>query len=109
MAELREVQAPMWTEMRRKSDTESGRTLLKFVGLYFDEDDSVVEPDGSLVAYTLEDATAAMIELGWVTPANWRTDFNPIPHEEDGGFGRKAADRIRSVLDSDGKYESRWS
>jgi hypothetical protein len=54
------IQAPKMTEMRRKSDTENARTIAASLAWGFDEDDLVVDEQGKIVAYTIEDAAAAI-------------------------------------------------
>lgn len=76
---------------------------------WFDEDDRVVDTKEDFIGYTLEDVAAAMVELGWITPSNWRTDFNPIPLEEDGSIGSSVAEEVRGKLNREGKYAARWA
>lgn len=101
--ELEDVQAPRFTEARRKSDTENARTIAAHRGWKFDEDDQLTDSSGDVIAYTIEDAAAGMVSLGWITPRNWRTDWNSIPQDE-----QLAAAALRATFNSDRKFPGRW-
>lgn len=96
------IQAPTWTENRRKSETENARTLAKAQAWSFDENDRVLDEDGLLIGYTIEDVTAAMLDEGWLLPRIWRTDWSAIP-----GDGT-AASSLRARLTKEGKHPARW-
>ena len=39
----------------------------------------MLDEDGLLIGYTIEDVTAAMLDEGWLLPRIWRTDWSAIP------------------------------
>lgn len=95
----RPVQSARFTEVRQKSDTENARTVANHYGWRFNADDELTEDHGPRIAYTIEDAAAAMVELGWISRyrVNW-------PGHND---GRDAAHEIRERLDENGTHHSR--
>jgi len=90
------VQAPRFTEGRRRSPTELARILARDAGWGWDGDDQLVDEDGELVAYTIEDAAAAMHDLGWFAPAGAGLAWSEIPHAYPRG-ARAAAPAERLV------------
>ncbi|MEV7638062.1 hypothetical protein AB0N71_18030 [Pseudarthrobacter enclensis] len=96
------IQAPRYTENRRKSDTENARTIANSQAWSFDENDRVLDENGRLIGYTIEDIAAAMLDEGWLLPRLWRTDWSAVP-----GDGT-AASVLRARLDNEGKHRGRW-
>ena len=97
------IQAPQFTEQRRKSDTENARAIAKQLTWSFDESDSVVDMSDRLLGYTIEDVAAAMVEAGWIMPEIWRVDWTAVPNDE-----TAATAQLRALLNKDGKHPGRW-
>ena len=62
------VQAPRYTEGRRRSATELARLVARHSEWAWAEEDALVDDLGDLLAYTIEDAAEAMQDLGWLAP-----------------------------------------
>lgn len=62
----------------------------------------MVDAGHQRIAFTIEDAAAAMVELGWIvnSHSNWRE----IPTD-----GPQAAAKLRALMDSEGKFPARWA
>jgi protein-disulfide isomerase-like protein with CxxC motif len=95
------VQAPRFTEGRRRSPTELARIVARDAGWGWDGDDQLVDEDGELVAYTIEDSAAAMHDLGWFAPAGAGLAWSDIPHAYLRG-ARAAA--LAERLDAGGRH-----
>lgn len=107
----RPVQAFRYRESGPKNETENARVLCHGLGWRFNADDAVCENGGDLVAATIEDVAAAMVELSWIIPGGsggWVTDHNPIPTFTSGAGwdSESGATRVRAVLDSDGRHQA---
>ena len=105
----RPVQGFRFRESGPKNETESARTLCHRMGWRFNSKDEVTEDGGSVIAATIEDAAAAMVDLGWVMrggAGGWLTNYAPIPHSPTGGWDTSAsALAVRARLDSHGRHE----
>lgn len=96
----RPVQASRYTEGRGKSPTEAARIMAHHHGWRFNGDDAVTEDRGPLIAWTIEDAAAAMDALRWISLAG--VNWGVIPHDS----GATAA-KVRTLLDADGRFPGR--
>ena len=59
------IQAATCTEGRRRSITELARIVAHDREWAFDGDDQILDQSGRVIAWTIEDAAAAMNDLGW--------------------------------------------
>lgn len=93
------VQSARNTEGRRRSKTELARMVAKHSDWFFDVDDRLTELPGSkVIAYTIEDAAAAMLELGWILANGKGVAYSDMPSDTH----QRAVD-LRAALDRDGR------
>lgn len=86
------VQAAEVTEARRKSNTELARVVAAHRGWSFDETDQLCDAGGAVIAWTLEDAAEAMVELGWIVEVQ-HVVWTAIPRD-----GVDAAHVLRGMM-----------
>lgn len=97
------IQAPRYTERRRRSPTELARIVARDSGWQWGPDDTLLDDGGQLVAFTIEDAAVAMQELGWFAPEAAGLAWGAIPHLF---AGAERTDAIRQHLDTAGRHPS---
>ncbi len=96
----RPVQASRYTEGRGKSSTETARIVAHHHGWRFNGDDAVTEDRGPLIAWTIEDAAAAMEALGWISLSG--VHWGEIPNDSE-----SVAAAVRSLVDEGGRFPGR--
>ena len=95
------VQAPRYTEGRRRSATELARLVAQHSEWAWAEDDALVDDLGGLLAYTIEDAAEAMQDLGWFAPGGAGVIWARMPAAHVQGA---RAEELRSRLDEAGRH-----
>lgn len=93
---MEEVQSANTTENRRRSLTELARIIAAGRGWGFSWDGSLVDGEGVTIAETIEDASRAMVSLGWIRATSHNfVHWKAVPHVLN-PVG--AADAIRAEL-----------
>lgn len=95
------VQAPRYTEGRRRSATELARLVAQHSEWAWAEEDALVGDLGDLLAYTIEDAAEAMQDLGWLAPGGAGVIWARMPAAHVRGA---RAEELRSRLDEAGRH-----
>lgn len=96
------VQAPRYTEGRRRSSTELARLIAHHSQWHWSEDDELLDETGQRVAHTIEDAAEAMQELGWFAPGGTGVIWSRLP---EGHVRRARALAVVSRLDERGRHQ----
>lgn len=93
---MEEVQSANTTANRRRSLTELARIVAAGRGWGFAWDGSLVDSEGVTIAESIEDASRAMVSLGWIraTTSNF-VKWKVVPHVAN---SVSAADAIRAEL-----------
>ena len=95
------VQAPRYTEGRRRSATELARLVAQHSEWAWAEDDALVDDLGGLLAYTIEDVAEAMQDLGWFAPGGAGVIWARMPAAHVRGA---RAEDLRGRLDKAGRH-----
>ena len=95
------VQAPRYTEGRRRSTTELARLVAQHSGWAWTEDDALVDDLVGLLAYTIEDVAEAMQDLGWFAPGGAGVIWARMPAAHVRGA---RAEDLRGRLDEAGRH-----